>query len=119
MKIIFGLALLSAAILLIVYIGKLKRLPDGPKWASSMFVLNPAIFVTVTGIAFGAALAIDGVASIRSTGFGMLEVGLLGGIAALTVLFGFGIRRMGKSAARREKWATGVAQNPVGIVPSS
>jgi hypothetical protein len=118
MKIIYGLALLSAAILLIVFIGKLNRQPAAPKWASSGFVLNPVIFFTVAGIAFGTALLIDGMSSIRNAGFGMLETTLLGVIVAVTVLSAIRIRAIGRSAPKRQKWAAVPTIKPDQPVPS-
>jgi tellurite resistance protein TehA-like permease len=119
MEIIYGLALLCAAILLIGFIGKLKRLPTAPKWASSAFVLNPVVFLTVAGIAFGSALAIDGLAGIRSIDFGVLEIALLAVIVGVTVLSTIKIRAMGRSAPRREEWVNATVVKSDQAVPSS
>jgi len=103
MEVVLGSALLSISVLIVTYVGKLKRMPMPPRWTNSNALLNIVIFCTIAGIVFGVALLVAGLFEFRSLEFGALEAGLLATAVAATFVAGLLIRSMGRVKTTRTK----------------
>jgi len=120
MMIVLGFALISASLLLISYVAKLKNSPAAPKWTGKDLCINPIIFITITGLLFGLAFMLAALADMATLRFGVVEAGLLAIATGVTFFLASKIRTMGRSAPRQSKWRVtpvgGAAQpnQPVG-----
>lgn len=104
MEIVLGFTLVSTSVLIVTYVGKLKRLPTPPRWTESNTLLNIIIFATIAGITFGTAFLCEGLFEYRSLDFGALEAGLLAAAIAATVIAGRLIKNIGRAKTTRTKW---------------
>lgn len=94
MEAIYGLALMSASILLLFYCAGLRNGPTRPGWTQSNVFVHTVLFTTVVGIIFGFSLLIRFGTHFSDVGFGPLEIGLLIAIAIATWAGWYGIRKM-------------------------
>jgi len=94
MELIYGLALLSAGIMLLGYAARRRNAPNASKWARSNLFMQPALFGIIASLIFGAALLVDFAANLKSERFGIVEAVLLVAIVAVTWLGWRGIRKM-------------------------
>jgi hypothetical protein len=98
MLIVYGFALLSASVLLIMAVAKAKNSPSAPGWATSKILLHSVLFCSMTAFIFGIALLFEVAADLASAQFGAVEALLLGAIVAATFLAWRRIRAIGRAA---------------------
>jgi len=94
MEVIYGLALMSASVLLLFFAARFRNAPDAPSWSQSNVFVQTVLFTTVVGVIFGFSLLIMFGTHIANSSFGALELGLLVAIAAVTWAGWAGIQRM-------------------------
>ena len=73
MIIVYGFALLSASVLLIAYVAKVKNSPSAPKWTTYNAITYTVLFSSVTGFTFGIAFIVEAAADISNVKFGLVE----------------------------------------------
>jgi DMSO reductase anchor subunit len=86
MLIVYGFALLSASVLLVAFMAKMKNAPAAPKWATSKVLVSTILFVSITGIIFGIAFLFQAAFDLRNVHFGVLEAVLLAAAIVVTYL---------------------------------
>ncbi len=91
MLIVYGFALLSASVLLVVFMAKKKNAASAPKWATAKPLVSTILFASITGIIFGIAFLIQAMTSFRNLHFGVIEAVLL---AAVIVVSYVGLRKL-------------------------
>lgn len=84
MEVIYGLALMSASVLLIFYCARLRNGPGAPRWTQSNLFVQTVLFSTIVGVIFGFSLLIQFGTHLADASFGILETGLLIVIAVAT-----------------------------------
>lgn len=94
MEMIYGLALMSASVLLLFYAARFRNAPNAPGWSQSNVFVQTILFTTVVGLIFGFSMLIMFGTHFSAAGFGALEIGLLIVIAAVTWAGWAGIQRM-------------------------
>lgn len=94
MEAIYGLALMSASVLLLFFAARFRNAPDAPRWSQSNVFVQTVLFTTVVGVIFGFSLLIMFGTHIADRGFGVMELGLLVAIAAATWVGWYGIQKM-------------------------
>ena len=94
MEAIYGLALLSASILLLAFAARYRNGPHAAAWMKSGVVLQTILFTVVTGIVFAISMLIQAIAQFGSLPFGMTEIGLLAAIVAVSALCWYAIGKM-------------------------
>lgn len=94
MEVIYGLALMSASILLLFYCARLRNGPSAPAWTQSNVFVQTVLFSTVVGVVFGFSMLIAFGAHMSDSRFGMMEVGLLVATAAATWACWYAIQKM-------------------------
>ena len=94
MEAIYGLALLSASILLLGFAAKFRNAPNASNWAKSNILLQTILFTTIAGLVFGISMLIQYAVNYKTIGFGMTEAGLLVAILAISAICWRGIRKM-------------------------
>jgi len=92
MSAIYGLALVSASVLLFAYMFKAKNAPEPARWTRSKILLQIAIFTLFIGVIFGAAVIVQFLANIPVVEFGILETGLLCAIVIVTAVIWRSVR---------------------------
>jgi hypothetical protein len=108
MLIVYGFALLSASVLLIMAVAKVKNSPSAPEWATSKILLHTVLFCSMTAFIFGIALLFEVAAELASTQFGAVEALLLGALVVATFLAWRKIRAIGRGAPSAGKDGTRV-----------
>ena len=91
---IFGLALMSASVLLLAFAAKYRNGPNAAEWFKSGAVLQIVLFTTVTGFVFAISMLIQFAVNIGTESFGLVEGGLLVAIAAATWVCWAALKRM-------------------------
>ena len=94
MEAIFGLALMSASILLLAFAARYRNGPIAPEWFKSGVMLQTILFTTVAGLVFAISMLIQFVFSYKDQSFGTTEVALLGVIAVVTVVVWKAIKKL-------------------------
>lgn len=94
MEVIYGLALMSASVLLLFYCARLRNGPNAPVWTQSNVFVQTVLFSTVVGVIFGFSMFIDFGTHFADASFGGLETGLVVAIAAATWAGWYGIQKM-------------------------
>jgi hypothetical protein len=94
MLIVYGFALLSASVLLVMFMAKKKNAPSAPKWATAKPLVSTILFVSITGIIFGIAFLIQAVFDIRNVQFGLVEAVLLAAVIGATYFVGRKLKGM-------------------------
>lgn len=94
MEVIYGLALMSASVLLLFYCARLRNGPNAPVWTQSNVFVQTVLFSTVVGIVFGFSMLIDFGTHFADSSFGTLEIGSLIVVAAAAWAGWYGIRKM-------------------------
>jgi hypothetical protein len=106
MEAIYGLALMSASILLLAVAAKYRNGPNALEWMKSGVVLQSVLFTTVAGFIFAISMLIQFVFNIKSESFGTTEAALLGLIVVVTWICWRAIKKMPAPIA-----VTGTADN--------
>lgn len=99
MEATYGLALMSASILLLAFAAKFRNAPNAPNWAKSNFLLQALLFTTIAGLIFGISMLVQFGANIKTATFGLTETGLLVAILAASYLCWLRIRKMPTAAS--------------------
>ncbi len=94
MEAIYGLALMSASILLLAVAAKYRNGPNALEWMKSGVVLQSVLFTTVAGFIFAISMLIQFVFNIKSESFGTTEAALLGLIVVVTWICWRAIKKM-------------------------
>jgi hypothetical protein len=84
MEAIYGLALMSASILLLAFAARYRNGPNAPEWFKSGVMLQTILFTTVAGFVFAISMLIQFVFTFKSQTFGVTEAALLGLIVVIT-----------------------------------
>jgi hypothetical protein len=106
MLIVYGFALLSASVLLIMTVAKVKNSPSAPGWATSKILLHSVLFCSMTAFIFGIALLFEVAADLASTQFGAVEALLLGALVVASYLAWRKVRAIGRAAPSVSKDGT-------------
>lgn len=91
---IYGLALLSASILLLAFMAKFRNGPGAAAWVKSGAVLQSVLFTTVAGVAFAVSMLIQFAVNLKTEAFGATEIGLLAAVAVVSWACWMMIRKM-------------------------
>jgi hypothetical protein len=91
---IYGLALLSASILLLGFAAKYRNGPHAAAWVKSGAVLQVVLFTTVAGVIFAVSMLIQFAVNIGAETFGAAEAGLLAAVVVVSWLCWYGIKKM-------------------------
>ena len=99
MEAIYGLALLSASVLLLAFAARYRNGPNAPQWFKSGAMLQVILFATVTGLVFGISMFIQFVANIKTATFGVTEIAFAAAVAVGTVVAWRLVKAMPKPVA--------------------
>jgi len=91
---IYGLALMSASILLLVFAARFRNGPSAPEWFKSGVVLQTVLFTTVAGFVFAISMLIQFLFNIGDESLGVTEAALLGLIVVITWICWKAIKKM-------------------------
>lgn len=91
---IYGLALMSASILLLAFAARYRNGPIAPEWFKSGVVLQTILFTTVAGVVFAISMLIQVLFDIKNETFGTTEAALVGLIVVVTWVCWKAIRKM-------------------------
>jgi hypothetical protein len=91
---IYGLALLSASVLLLAFAAKYRNGPNVGAWVKSGVVLQIVLFTTVAGVIFAISMLIQFAVNIGAETFGTMEAGLLAAVVVVSWLCWHGIKKM-------------------------
>jgi hypothetical protein len=96
---IYGLALLSASVLLLAFAARYRNGPHAAAWVKSGAVLQTVLFTVVSGLAFAISMLIQFAANLKTEPFGVTETGLLLAVAAVSWLCWYAIGKMPAAVA--------------------
>lgn len=105
---IYGVALLSASVLLLAFAARLRNGPNAPAWTQPAYFVHTVLFTMLSGIVFGISMLFDFVMKVQKTGFGLVETGLLLAVVVATWICWRAVRAMPAAIA---------ANDPVGDMP--
>jgi hypothetical protein len=91
---IYGLALLSASVLLLAFAAKYRNGPNAATWVKSSAIVQIVLFTTVTGFVFAISMLIQFAVNVETESLGVTEAGFLAAIAVVTWLCWYRIRKM-------------------------
>lgn len=93
---IYGLALICASVLLLVFVAKIRNAAKAPRWAASKILLQAVLFCTMTGFIFGVSLLFDAIATFRTTGLTATEWAIAAAIIVATAVIWRQLMKIGK-----------------------
>jgi hypothetical protein len=96
---IYGLALICASVVILLFVAKIRNAPGAAAWASSKVLLQAVLFSTMTAFIFGISMVFGAIADYPDIQFGGTESGIAAAIIAATILAWRKIRRLGSSSA--------------------
>lgn len=112
MQIVYGVALVCASVLLIIFVGKARNAPSAPRWATAKALIHLVLFCSMTAFIFGVALLFSAAADLAHAQFGAIEAVL---VAVIFVASYFGwrkVRAFGRAPAAK---ATSGLASPSGM----